>query len=196
MIKPNYDLVKTMYRSMGYPFDERKEFVNLFGIRSKDLLLDQFNDLLGACYIDYFGEPKCLVFPGTTKPGLHYLKNELGNEEGTFIMAPGFYKDCWMSGLHNGHAAYIQSRYGVFKGYRHKNSDGKLDLSGKIYDNALGVDGHTTRYDMLVNNVVDRFSAGCQVAWFDKHHSIWYNLGLRTFELYKITKISYALFQE
>jgi len=196
MINPNYDAMKLIYNEFGYSFDERKEFVNLFGIRSKDLLVDQFNDLLGACYIDYFGVKQCLAFPGTTKPGLHYLKNELGNQAGTFIMAPGFYKDCWAAGLHNSRPAYVQSGPKVFKGYRDSNSDGKLDMSGKLYDDAMGVDGHTTRADILVNNVVDRFSAGCQVAWFDKHHSIWYNLGLRTFEVYKINKISYALFQE
>jgi len=196
MIKPNYDAMKLIYGNLGYSFDERKEAVNLFGVRSKDLLVDQFNDLLGVCYIDYFDNPQCLVFPGTTKPGLHYLKTELGNEAGTFILAPGYHKDCWTSGLHNGHPSYTQSGPNVFKGYRDSNSDGKLDMSGKIYSDSTGVDGHTTRYDILVNNVVDRFSAGCQVCWFDKHHALWYNLGLRTFELYKINKISYTLFQE
>lgn len=192
----NYDMVKAGYKAFNYPFREEKEFANLFGVRSKDLIVDQFNDALGVAYKDSFGNNQCLVFPGTTKPGLAYLKNEMANPGGTFIMAPGYYADCWMPGLHNGHAAYIQSGPDVFKGWRDKDMDGKLTMSGALYSDCLGVDGHTTRYDIDVNNVVDKFSAGCQVCWDDKHHAVWYNLGLRTLELFKLRKISYALFVE
>lgn len=192
-----YSFVKSMYSQKSFNFREENEFANLFGYRSKELVTDRFNDLVGIVYKDYFGNEQCLVFPATTKPGLHYLKDELGNPKGTFIMQPGQYPDCWMPGMHNGkYLAWIQSGPGVFKGWRDLNADGKLDYSGPTYTDSQGVDGHTTRFDVDVNDVVDRFSAGCQVLRDDKHFEAWYNLGLRTLEVFKIGKISYTLFQE
>lgn len=191
-----YDFIKGLYEQNGHPFSKDNEIVNVFGYRSKDLVVDQFNDFIGAAYKDYFGDRQCLIFPATTKPGLHYLKEELGNPEGTFIVARGFHANCWIDGLHNGKPALIQSGPGVFKGYRDRNADGKLDATGRIYTNSTGVDLHTTRRDINVTNVVDKFSAGCQVLWEDKHHQVLYNLALRTLEIQAIKKISYALFQE
>lgn len=191
-----YQYIELLYEERQYPFNTGDEFANLFGIRSKDLLLDQFNDILGVAYVDEFGDEHCLVFDGTTKPGLHYLRGELGNPEGTFILAPGFYKDCWMPGIHKTYNALIQSGPGVFKGYRDNNSDGKLDASGTIYTDSTGVDLHTTRFDEEVTDVVDRFSAGCQVFWRHEDFTMVYNVAMRTFQSYSINKISYALFPE
>lgn len=193
----SYDLIKSLYQQKGYPVIKDNELVNVFGYRSKDLVLDQFNDLIGVAYKDFFGNRQCLVFPATTKPGLHYLKNELGNAEGTFILEPGYYADCWTPGKHAGkYDALIQAGPKVFKGRRDKNADGKLDLSGPLYDDCAGLDLHTTRFDINVNNVVDRFSAGCQVLFEDKHFLVLYNLIMRALEVSKGKTIGYALFQE
>lgn len=192
-----YDFVKSMFSQKSFVFREENEYANLFGYRSKDLTLDHFNDLIGAAYKDYFGNKQCLVFPGTTKPGLHYLKDELGNPKGTFILAPGQHKDCWTPGLHNGkYQAWIQSGPNVFKGWRDLNSDGKLDMNGQLYTDTFGVDGHTTRFDIDVTDVVSNFSAGCQVIRDDKHFLVWFNIGLRTTEVFNKKTIDYTLFQE
>lgn len=193
----DYDFIKSNFLQKEYPFHEENEFVNIFGYRSKEILVDRFNDIVGIAYKDFFGNPECLVFPGTTKPGMHFLKDELGNPRGTFIMQPGHYKDCWMKGLHNGkYTAWIQAGPGVFKGWRDLDGDGRLDYSGQTYTDSQGVDGHTTRFDIDVTDYVDKFSAGCQVLRDDKHFEAWLNLGLRTLEVFKIDRISYTLFQE
>lgn len=193
----SYDFIKDLYQQNGFPFQKEKEIINVTGYRSKDLLVDQFNDIILAAYKDFYGDRQCLLFPGTTKPGLYYLQKELGNIEGTFIMAKGFYLNCWMvnpdpAGKHK----IIQAGPGVFRGHRDRNADGKLDETGLIYTDSTGVDLHTTRSDVNVTNVVDRFSAGCQVLWEDKHFGVIYNLILRSLELQPIKKISYALFVE
>lgn len=191
----NYSFIKGLYQQNGYPFSEVKEVVNLFGIRSKDKLLDQFNDVIGMNLLDQFGRPLCLIFPGTTKPGLHYLKQELGNPKGTFIVAKGFHKDALMVGLHNGYEALVQSGPGVWTGHRDINSDGILDETGPIYTDSTNVDLHRTRDDLNVTNVVDKFSAGCQVLWEDKHLGVILSLVKRSFEITVTSKISYALFE-
>lgn len=192
-----YDFIKSMYSQKSYIFREENEYANLFGYRSKEVIADRFNDIIGIAYKDFFGNPQCLVFPGTTKPGLYYLQTELGNVKGTFIMQPGQYPDCWMAGQHNGkYLALIQAGSGVFKGWRDANKNGKLDYNGPTYTDSQGVDGHTTRFDIDVNDVVDKFSSGCQVLRDDHHFEIWLHLGLRTLEVFKISKIGYTLFQE
>lgn len=191
-----YDSIKGFYSFKGYPFAEQREVINLGGIRNKEKLLDQFNDIIFALYLDGFGRKECLLFPGTTKPGLHYLKQALGNPKGTFIVALGFHKNALKLGLHNGYDALVQSGPGVWSGHRDPNSDGVLDESGPIYTDSTNVDLHRTRADINVNNVVDRFSAGCQVLWEDSHLGMLLYLVKRTFEITKKSTIDYALFQE
>lgn len=128
---------------------------------------------------------------------MHYLKDELGNPKGTFIMAPGQYPQCWTSGLHNEkYQAWIQSGPAVFNGWRDLNLDGKLDMTGPLYSDCSAVNGHTVRVDSDVNDVVYNASAGCQVIRDGHHFETWLNIGLRTLEVFKIKKIGYALFQE
>jgi hypothetical protein len=154
-----------------------------------------FNDLIGVSYLDAFSNKQCLIFKGTTKPGLRYLKDELGNPKGTFILQPGFHERCWGPGLHNGKSpAMVQFKPGVFRGWRDLDKDGQLDYTGQIYTDASGVNGHSTKNDINVERV-GAFSAGCQVIQDDKEHAIWYNVGARAWEFEK-KAFSYALFQE
>lgn len=198
--KVTYEMVKALYRSNGYLFYETGQYnVNIFGFRNKDLtVVDKFNDLIGVAYLDEFLSPQCLVFAGTTKPGLVYLKDKLGNPNGTAILIEGFYAKCWEIGIHNAgkpsaHEAYRQIGPGVFKVYRDNDKDGSFDMSGPVYTDASGVNGHTTRDFEIMK--VGGFSAACQVVQDDKEHQIWLAIGKRSAELYG-NKFSYALFRE
>ena len=193
-----YNFIKSMFSQKGYIFKEDNEFVNIFGYRSKDLAtVDHFNDLLGIAYKDIYGNNQCLIFPGTTKPGLYYLKEELGNSEGTFIMAAGQYLNCWAPGLHNGkYLALIQSAPNVFKGWRDKNSDGKFDMTGPLFSDTAGIDFHTVRTDSDVNDVVYNASSGCQVVKDGHNFEAALNLILRGLYTLKLKNTNYTLFQE
>lgn len=198
--KIDYDFVKSMYMAKSYKFYDSGQYnVNLFGIRNKDLFtVNEFNDLLGVAYLDEFMNKQCLVFQGTTKPGLTVLKNKLGHPDGTMILCEGQHKRCWTIRMHNegkasAHEAYGQIGPGVFRVWRDKDGDGQFDLSGPIYTNASGVNGHTTR-DFDVENVND-FSWGCQVVNDDKEHGIWLSVGKRSAELYG-NAFTYTLFRQ
>jgi hypothetical protein len=196
----SYDFIKNIYLSQGFKFyDSGKYNINLFGIRNKDLqVVDKFNDLIGVAYLDEFMNKQCLVFAGTTKPGLTYLKDKLGNVNGTGILCEGYHAKCWRIGKHNigkqhEHEAYVQSGPAVFKVWRDNDSDGKPDFGGKIYTDVAGLNGHTTREFEIVK--VGAFSAACQVVQDDKEHQIWLSVGKRSAELYG-NLFSYALFRE
>lgn len=187
-----YQDIRSLHKRKEYNWRDGINELNPFGIRSKDMLVDEFNDTLGVAYIDNFGNQQCLVFKGTTKPGYYWLKKKMGNVNGTFILCPGFYEDCWRLGKHKGrYDALIQKGTGIFKGWRDNDSDGELDYSGDIYDDVTGLNWHTTSFDHEIERV-NAYSAGCQVNKDDLDHLVLIALWKKHFENYKT--IDYALF--
>lgn len=193
-----FDFIKQLYLNKGYKFyDTGKYNVNLFGLRNADLtVVDKFNDVLGAAYLDEFGNKQCLVFQGTTKPGLSYLQDTLGNPNGTAIVCPGQYPGVWMIGFHHRgdpvkqYEAYEQK--GQFKCWRDSNKDGKYTMSGPIYTDGAGINGHHAAIGESTN--VGPWSSACQVVASDKEHAIWLAIGKRSAELYA-NSFTFSLFQ-
>ena len=177
---------------MNYPFYEGFYNVNIFGFRNPALTVDEFNDIIGIAYNDAFGRAVCLIYEGTTKAGLYYLKNKLGNSKGTFILKEGYFKSCWAAGLHSGKYPALVQKGNPFIGYRDNDSDGQLDLEGETFTDVTGLNFHTTSF---INNKekVGAYSAGCQVIKDDKDFLSCKAVIDRSLELYG-KSISYALF--
>lgn len=187
-----YQDIRSLFNRNAYDWREGINELNLFGIRSKDMLVDEFNDTLGAAYLDEFNNQQCIVVKGSTKPGYYWLKNKLGNINGTFILCPGFYRDCWQLGKHKGqYEALVQKGNGIFKGWRDNDSDGELDYSGKIYNDVTGLNWHTTSF---VNDkeMVGAYSAGCQVTQDDLDYLLLLAIWKKHFKYFGT--INYALF--
>jgi hypothetical protein len=182
-IDVSMELLRQLYQAKGYGFDKG---INMFGIRNKDTIVDKFNDVLGLAVGD-----RIIAVSGTTDPGASPLsKTEGVNKNGVFILQPGYYRNCWHKGDHKGkYRALVQLGFGIFRGWRDHNADGKLDLSGEIWNNVTGLNYHTTRWDKQVMRVGD-FSEGCQVvevaSEYDEQMDIIYNSEQSIF--------SYALF--
>lgn len=195
----NYETIKSLFLRNEYPFETAPYKVNHYGRRNKDLVtVNEWNDVRGVAYVDEFGEGHCLEWRATTKPGLTSLEGKPMNPKGTFILMPGFYKDCWKVGAHNvgkehEHPALVQVGSGIFRGWRDGDLDGKFDFSGPIYTDVTGLNDHTTRPHEI--RAVGGFSYACQVTWDDKEHMIKMAICLRSIELYA-NIFSYALFQD
>jgi hypothetical protein len=194
-----YEQIKTLYMRNQFPFECEKYKINHFAIRNADLVtVDQFNDVRGVAYVDEFGTEHCLQFRATTKPGLSGIQKPI-NKGGTFILMPGFYENCWKIGKHNigkehEHEALVQNGYGIFKGWRDNNKDGKFDFDGKIYNDVTGLNDHMARtWDVLR---VGGFSLACQVTFENYEHEIKMCLAKRDEERNHRQAISYALFQD
>lgn len=192
--------IKQLYQDNGYVFFTDRYRANLFGRRNKDLMtVDKFNDVLGAAYIDGFGNAQCLEFAGTTKPGLTSLSDKPMNANGTFILAPGQHLNCWKVGFHHAddpakrYEAYQQAGSGVFKGWRDNDQDGKFDFAGKIYTDVGGLNGHRAGINDTIN--VGPYSYACQVVQDDKEFLIWLAVGKRSAEIYG-NLFHYTLFQD
>lgn len=191
----NYSDLKKIYKNKGYKFFEKGAYnLNIFGFRSNDLKVNEFNDIIGVAYIDDLGNEQCLTFKGTTKAGLYWLKNKKGNINGTFILKPNQYIGCFEKGLHNGsYDALHQKGYGIFEGYRDGDSDGELDYSGEIYNDVTGLNLHTTSWKSNTEKV-NKYSAGCQVVKSTIDFLILMSIIDRALEKYS-NSFSYTLFE-
>lgn len=191
----SYTTLRDTVRSKGYIFFDSGQFnINVFGIRSDKPLVDEFNDHMGIAYSDDFGNESLLLFKATTKPGLHWLKNSLGNVNGTAILIPGQYRSCWKLGYHKGYKALQQHGDGIFKVWRDNDSDGALDIDGPVYDDVKGLNGHTTSFKNEVERV-GAYSAGCQVIQDDLDFNIFLSVISKSASLYGDV-FSYTLLEE
>lgn len=191
----SYQQLQEVYARKDYRFFDTGVFnVNIFGIRSEDLLVDEFNDVLGLAYRDTFGNECLSLFKGTTKPGYYYLKHEMLNENGTSILIPGQYRSCWQLGFHKSYQALVQKGTGIFKVWRDNDSEGDLDYNGEVYTDVTGLNLHTTSFK---NNIerVGKYSAGCQVIQDDLDFNMALSIILKSAERYGTT-FSYTLLQE
>lgn len=186
-------LYKT-YDRLGYPFYDSGRFnVNLFGIRDDSKTVDEFNDILGLCYIDDFGRAIVLAHKGTTKPGAYWLGNKMGNVNGTFVLKEGYYKHCFKEGKHHGkYDCLIQAKPDVFEGFRDWNKDGLIDYSGKLYNDVTGLNFHTTSF-LTDKEKVGAYSAGCQVIQDNLDFLCARSIIYKSMEIYGGV-VSYALF--
>lgn len=185
--------LRQTYYKKGYPFYEGTWNVNIFGFRDDSARVDEFNDVLGVHFQDDFGKDTILLARGTTKPGLYYLKNNLGGIDGTFILKEGYYKKCWKKGKHAGkYDALKQSEEAEFIGWRDNDKDGHLDYSGDLYTDVTGLNFHTTSF---VNEIakVGAYSAGCQVVQDDKVFEAMRAIIYKSMEKFG-GRVSYALF--
>ena len=192
----SYAGIKALYESLSYRFYDAGKFnVNIFGIR-KDVKVDLFNDIIGIAYRDHHGIPQLKAYTGTTDPGLYWLKNKMGNINGTAILCPGYYAKCWRIGRHKGdYEALVQAEEGVFNVWRDSDADGELDTSGPIYTDVQGLNLHTTSHLRGTAQKVGAYSASCQVVKDTKDHLELMGIVKQSSALYG-NLFSYALFNQ
>ena len=166
-----YKVIEQLYADHGYKFYKGRYALNIGGIRMGYDTVDEFNDVLFIAYIDDFGNEVCLFHKGTTKPGLYWLKNKKGNKEGTAILKPGQYLNCWYMGQHNGKYDALRQKGMPFKVWRDGNSDSEFDINGATFTNVTGLNMHTASFNSVTGKV-GAYSAGCQVRKHDEEHEM------------------------
>lgn len=148
---------KKKYKINTLPYE-----VNLFGIRNPDNTSNGFNDCVGLFYKDANNKWIIEQYVATTDAGLFYRLNPI-TPEGTAILVPGQYLDCYKIGLHKGYQALEQC--GNMKYVRDNNKDNKLDFLYKIvgYKYIVGNIKSNIHHAGTDSTQVDRWSAACQV---------------------------------
>jgi len=159
----NYSQIESVLKEKEYSLDKRVGYPNFIGVRffSK---MNAFDDELyiityGTKTNDSENNITMSIYPFSTDPGLYALHHPI-NAKGTFIMAPGYYKDLWTFGLHKGkYKAFVQLN--PCTGYRDNNKDDKYDLLSKTLTTGInGINMHKSGIDSVT---VDNYSYGCQI---------------------------------
>lgn len=191
----SYENIKKLYDQHGYKFFDGKYAINLFGIRKGYEVVNEFDDILGIAFRDSFGNPVMIFHEGTTKPGYHWLKNKKGNINGTAILQPGQYLNCWKLGKHNGKYDALRQKGKPFKVWRDGDSNGRLDTDSTTYTDVTGLNMHTTSFKNDTQKV-GAYSAGCQVRQNHQDHETVMGILDRAFEIWKNDTFSFTLFEE
>lgn len=199
-MSPTFEQIKAAYKGKSYTFfSELKPYnLNIWGVRKLTNRVDVFDDIQGISCKDENGNIIHIIHPATVDPGLWYLKNELLNPNGTFILAPGQYFGCWEKAMHKKHLALCQKDdYHKFKGWRDNRLNGvierKLTANGNFFMDVGGLDMH--RSSETFASLVGKYSAGCQVRKVKTDHLKALDLVDKSIALYG-NSFSYTLFDE
>jgi hypothetical protein len=171
--------IESLFKAMqfkGYKVfeDDSKPFnLNIVGIRSKDLEVNTFNDALCVFWKWKHGW-NLYTMPCTTDTGLYWLNVPM-TARGTAIVVPNQYRGLWQIGLHQGKYEALVQR-GNIKVYRDNNKDDRLDMSDKtIEEGVFGINCHRAM-DEQGANVVNKWSAGCQVLQSDHDYEVFMSI--------------------
>jgi hypothetical protein len=155
--------LRQIYLNKNYAFfDSNKPYnLNIFGVRSMEIVANRFDDIIGVCYRDAQLEWRIEYWQGTTDTGAYWLRNPM-NVDGTAILVPDQYRGAWKLGLHRGkYLALIQAQ--PVRVYRDDNLDEILDYDAQsVQEGLYGINIHRGS-ERNVSYLVNKWSAGCQV---------------------------------
>lgn len=155
------DQVRLAFEAKGYEFFENEDYnLNLFGIRSKDLHSNEFNDLICVAF-KVAGVWQLLQFDATTDPGLTHRLKPI-NDKGVGFLVEGQHRGAYQLGKHKGrYTALIQNK--ALKCYRDNDHDALLEADESQIDEGWhGANIHRAS-EHRKSKQVDGWSAMCQV---------------------------------
>ncbi len=180
-------------QKLGHPVFDGHYDLNIFGIRKNNGTPNKFDDTLGCAYRTRDnGEWMVHYWPGTTDPGQYWLLNQL-NVKGTAILCPGHYPSIWEIDLHAGKYDALCQRNGPVKVWRDANRDSKLDMDGKTDTGYFGINMHKAGRR---SQVVEKWSAGCQVFQYEKDFNTMMTLADMQIATIGADTFSYTLLEE
>jgi len=161
-----YELLKQAVESKGYKFFEGEMNINLIGVRSSNVVTNEFDDTLLVAF-ELNGQKIVLTFKDfTTDPGFYYLKQKFLNPKGCAILKPGQYPGMWTIGKHRGkYPALVQ--VGKCTVYRDRDGDNQIDTDTE-QSGLFGINMHHG-YDA---EDINKYSAGCQVHSHDEQLNV------------------------
>jgi hypothetical protein len=135
--------------------------LNIVGERSQNATANSFDDKMHVFYKTEDDAWMYHCYPCTTDPGTYWLNSPM-NEEGTAILVPGQYLNCYSIGLHKQkYEALRQVR--PITVVRDHDRNSILDFDSAKKDTGIfGVNIHRASA-WGTTKCIDKYSAGCQV---------------------------------
>lgn len=198
MEKPTTAQLVKSFEAKGYNLIKNPYYPNLFGIRKDTNVPNRFDDFIGALFMDNKSNWCSYTYNGTTEPGTHWLEKPM-NVNGAAIIIPKQYIGVYKIGTHTGYKAYQQCA--AMEYVRDNNKNKVLDflyrVAGyKTYKEIAATNLHHANAK-AVSQIVDKWSAGCQVVASPTEYECLLELGV-TFDIKTgvKNKFNYTLFEE
>jgi hypothetical protein len=167
--------------------------MNIFAIRTKDQEANTFNDIVGLLYLNDKKKWELRTWSATTDAGTYYRENPI-NVNGTAIIAPGQYLNCYKIGKHKDYEAVEQ--IGKISYIRDNNKNKKLDWlkKDKLVEEIAKTNIHHAGADSIQ---VDKWSAGCIVFKRIREFNVFLCYLKESVEIYKYENVfDLTLFEE
>lgn len=167
----------------GYAFFTQGDYnLNLIGVRSPRDKAGDFDDVM-VCLYKVKGAWRVHIWPITTDPGAHYLKNPI-NKKGCAILVPGQYRSAYVIGEHHGSPALVQHG-GPVRVWRDGNEDTTLNWAygSRGIEGWYGINIHRAKAQGITESP-DYHSAGCQVFALASEHKAMMDLARCAAKLY------------
>lgn len=157
--------IKNIAYRKGYHIYREPFKLNIWGVRSKNVLPNRFDDEFHV----FFNTSKGVlakwvyfVFKCTTDPGTYWLENPM-HPQGTAMLSPGQYVDTYEIARHRGKYYALCQRLAKVSVMRDYNRNAVLDFyNGRLDTGMFGINLHRARKTGTTYEV-DNHSAGCQV---------------------------------
>lgn len=153
--------IKAILKQRGFELYTNPYQLNIVGLRNDSTKSNAFDDEMHVFYTRQDGSWNYHIWPATTDPGTFWLNNP-SYPQGTAILAQGQYRDAYAIGLHRGqYEALVQVKsVNVIRDY---DRDAILDFNnGQRQSGLFGINIHRAQRSGSTN-LVDQYSAGCQV---------------------------------
>lgn len=152
---------KTLAKKYNYELYQKPYQLNIWGVRSRSVKSNQFDDRMFVFYKLPSGKWKLHEFACTTDPGTYWLNHPM-MPQGTALLAQGQYKNVYQLGLHLGSYKALVQRKDVTV-IRDYNRDDLLDFAnGRQETGLFGINIHRARKSGSTP-YIEKHSAGCQV---------------------------------
>ena len=152
MKKYTIEELKAKFNMLGYVWSD----YHFVGIRSNANEKNKFDDLFGVVSGNSIKWYSC-----TTNPGTHWLQNLL-NPKGAGLLKPTQYIDGWKIGMHQGkYEAFVQNKPVTV--YRDADKDDVAEETAVTETGYFGINIHRTNDKGVISQLIDKWSAGCQV---------------------------------
>ena len=136
--------------------------LNIFGIRSKERVAGEWDDMLGVAY-KVEGQWVVRCYPATTDIALKYLHSPINVKGGAILVADRQYRSVYKIAKHRGKYQALCQRGGKMAVYRDDNRDSTLDMDeSTIEEGMFGIKIHRAHPTKELAKV-SGYSAGCQV---------------------------------
>lgn len=186
--------VKAALIAKGYETFTQDGVPNIVSVRNALTKSNTYNDRVFVWWEEN-GNEEAHIYTISTHPGFYYLQNPIAGSNGTAILVPGQYKDTWLLGMHRNIQFALCQRAGEVSVYRDNNRDQNMDCDPKtITKGYFGIDLH--HGNVSDSDIVDRWSAGCQVWRYAIPHEDLMAEFKRLSTKYNFNKFSYTLLEQ